>query len=70
MARYAKIVDHKHLVRDLHSKAILNTDPTVLRKHEKRIIDLQKEEERKNEINIIKSDIAEIKNLLKSLTRQ
>lgn len=66
MGRFAKIADHSNLIRDLYSKAVLNTDNSVIKKHEKRIKDLQKEEARVKEINNIKADIAEIKNLLKT----
>lgn len=67
MTQFAKIVDHKHLVRDLYSKAVLNTDTTVVRKHEKRMRDLQKEEVRTAEINNLKTEMADIKKLLQAL---
>jgi hypothetical protein len=65
--RYIKVVDHPNLVRDTYSKAILNTDSSVVRKHEQRMKDLQKEQARDIEINNIKNDIVEIKSMLKSL---
>jgi hypothetical protein len=65
---FAKIVDHPTLVRDMGSQAILNTDLTVVRKHEKRIQELHKEEERSREINTLKSELAELKVMLKALT--
>lgn len=67
MNQFAKIVDHKHLVRDLSTKAILNTDLSIVKKHEKHIHDLQKEEARETEINTIKSELSEIKQLLGAL---
>ncbi len=63
----AKIVDHNNLVRDLSNQAILNTDLSLVRKHEKRVVDLQKEEAREQEINNLKNDINQIKELLKLL---
>lgn len=65
--KFARIIDHDHLVRDMSNQAILNTDLSVVRKHEKRILELQKEKAREDEINTIKGDLAEIKNLLSKL---
>lgn len=72
---YAKIVDadgtiQPNLVRDMFSKAILNTDTSVVRKHQKRLIDLQKEENRTREIDNLKSELDEIKGLLRDLIKQ
>ncbi len=65
---YAKIVDHPTLIRDMGSQAVLNTDLTVVRRHEKRASDLAKEEARTHEINNLKSELAELKEMLKALT--
>lgn len=67
MSKYARIVDHTNLVRDLYSKSILNTDISVVKKHEKRINDLQKEHAREVEINSLKKDVTEIKEMLQAL---
>jgi uncharacterized protein (UPF0262 family) len=67
MGNFAKVIDHKFLVRDMYSKAILNTDTSVIKKHEMRMRDLQKEEARTLEINCLKQDMIEIKAMLKSL---
>jgi len=70
MRKYARIVDHENLVRDMETKAILQTDLTFVRQHEKRMQELQKEENREREINKLKEDIAEIKNLLCQLLKK
>lgn len=70
MAEFAKIVDHPVLVRDMYSKAVLNTDKSLIKKHEHRIAVLQKEQARDIEINNIKGDISEIKTLLQVLLAQ
>jgi wobble nucleotide-excising tRNase len=67
MKQFAKIADHKFLVRDMYSKAVLTTDSSVVRKHDKRMLDLQKEEIRSAEITSLKNDMKEIKDLLRSL---
>lgn len=63
----AKITDHKFLIRDMYSKAILNTDESLIRQHEKYMLDKQKEKDRVTEINNLKKEIIEIKELLKML---
>lgn len=65
--KFAKIIDHDYLIRDMSTQAILNTDLSIVRKHEKRILELQKEKAREAEINNIKGDLAEIKDLLSKL---
>ena len=67
MGMFAKIIDHDHLVRDLSTQAILNTDKTVIKKHEIRMRELQKEQERCKEIEKLHDEISEIKSLLNQL---
>ena len=67
MSKFAKITDHYGLVRDLNTQAILNTDVSVIRQHEKRIADLMKESVRETEIQNMKTELGEIRLLLKSL---
>lgn len=69
MARqFAKIMDHNNLVRDMGTQAVLNTDLTVVRKHEKRMQDIAKEEARTSEIKNLKNELAELRDMLKALT--
>ena len=67
MNKFAKILDHYGLIRDLDTQAVLNTDVSVVRQHEKRIADLMKESVRETEIQNMKTELNEIKVLLKSL---
>lgn len=54
------IKDHNHLVRDISSKAILNTNANALKLYE--------EQKRKfDEITELKNEVKEIKSLLLSL---
>lgn len=55
------------LVRDIESRAILNTDLTEYENYLARRDQIQQQ---KNEINNIKNELAEIKNLLKQLLRE
>ncbi len=65
--KYAKIEGYSYLLRDLQTNAILNTDPVAVKKHERRLQDLQKEEYREMELNNIKQDILELKSLIREL---
>jgi hypothetical protein len=65
---FAKIVDHPNLVRDLRTQAVLNTDSVAVRRHEKRIADLQKEQARDQEISCLRQELCEIKSLLSQLS--
>ena len=67
---YIKVKEHKNLVRDSRSKAILNTDMSAL---------LKKRRDKEvnvtltsltQEVNIIKNEFQEIKNLLKQIAKK
>jgi len=64
------VKDHPGLYRDPNSKAIISEDSDAYKKY----INEKKFREKsiilENEINIMKSDINEIKNLLKELLRR
>jgi cob(I)alamin adenosyltransferase len=64
----AKILNHPNLVRDMNTQAVLTTDRMLVRRHEKRVADLQKEEVREQDIAQLKNDISEIKVLLRQLS--
>lgn len=64
---FAKIIDHPNLVRDMGNQAILNTDLSVVRKHQKRVQDLAKEQARVDEINSLKNELAELRKMLRAL---
>lgn len=57
-------------VRDKHSKALINTDTTSIlaRRHEKRQV--QKISELQEEINEVKTDLLEIKQLLQLIIKR
>jgi hypothetical protein len=68
---FAKVKDHENLVRDMNSKAILNTDRLALQEYYKKR-ELAKKEmlekaESKQRLDKIENDMAEIKNLLAQL---
>lgn len=69
-SNYAKVKDHEYLVKDTKNGAILNTDLNIVRQHEVRMKQMEKEKARDDEINNIKSDLSEIKQLLQALIKK
>jgi predicted transcriptional regulator len=71
---YAKVTGKENLVRDERNGAILNVDNNALKSYKmarnNRIKQLEKEERMENEIDNIKSDVSEIKDLLKNLIKR
>ena len=67
---YIKVKDHKNLVRDSRSKAILNTDMSALlkkRRDEEVNVTLTSLTQ---EVNTIKNEFQEIKSLLKQIAKK
>lgn len=65
---YIKVKDHKNLYRDSSTNSIVNTDSSEYENYlKKRNANLKKTaeiDELKNEVNIIKNDLSEMKHLL------
>jgi hypothetical protein len=67
--KYLKVKDHEHLVKDVQTGAILNTDRSILAKHEMRMRSQEAEKRKQDEINTLKSEISEIKAMLQQLIK-
>lgn len=67
--RFAKVKDHDNLIKDFNSGAVLNTDMSSIARHNKRTLEIEEKKRREEEINSIKSDIAEIRHLLQKLIK-
>ena len=67
---YIKVKDHKNLVRDSRTKAILNTDLIKLREARKRKQQDITLETLTQEVNVIKNEFQEIKSLLKQIAKK
>ena len=65
--KYQKVIDHKNLVRDTDSKAILNQDSSSLNKYKEEREYKLKLANVVNEHQDMKNDIAEIKEMLKAI---
>ena len=68
---YAKVKDHDNLVRDMISKAVLNTDRVGLQDYYLKRDSVKKEQseklETKQRIEKIEKDMSEIKELLREI---
>ena len=68
---YAKVKGHTHLVRDLKSQAIINTDSDAYARYMTRKAKQQKKDDEMRkvvrEVNEIKTEMFEIKDLLKKV---
>lgn len=68
---YVKIVNERGLVRDLNSKAVINTDVAAFNKYteQKRRVALLKEEaiERQNNLDTLKSEVVQLQQQMKQL---
>ena len=68
---FAKVKDHDNLVRDMNSKAILNTDKLALQEYyQKREMakkELSEKVESKQRLDKIENEMSEIKDLLREL---
>jgi hypothetical protein len=68
---FAKVKDHENLVRDMNSKAILNTDKLALQEYyQKREMakkELSEKVESKQRLDKIENEMSEIKDLLREL---
>ena len=71
--KYLKVEDKDGLVRDCETNAILNTDTNAyneyVRNYQSKLKENKRIEDLENKIGDIKSDIDEIKNLLKEFLK-
>jgi len=65
--KFAKIVDHETLVRDTDTNAVLNTDMTSLEKYRAK---RDKDRQMQNDVENLKQDMSEIKQLLQQLVNR
>ncbi|MBF86027.1 MAG: hypothetical protein CL489_16360 [Acidobacteria bacterium] len=64
---YIEVEGHKDLVRDMNTTAILNTNKNAYQQAKERSARIEREKE---EINILKHDVNEIKDMLQKLLEQ
>ena len=64
-----KVKEHNNLVKDVKTKAILNTDINSYREAKKRRMESITLQSLTNDVNIIKNEFEEIKTLLKQIVK-
>ncbi len=73
MSDILKVEGHTHLVRDVNSNAIINTNTNEYQLYMKRVKVREKQADKLRdtvkEINNLKSEIREIKNLIKEIVK-
>lgn len=62
-----KVKDNERFVRDSDNFAILNTDRNAVKLHEQKLAQLKEAKNRDAEINNIKREVSEIKEILSQL---
>lgn len=65
----AKIKENPHYVKDFSNGAVLNTNKAVIAKHEIKMSELQKKKQVDDEINNLKTEVSEIKNMLSQILK-
>ena len=73
MSRYLKVEGHTSLVRDVGSNAIVNTNVSEYQMYMKRVKSREQQGDKLRsvckEINTLKTELREIKNLLKEIVK-
>ena len=73
MSRYLKVEGHTSLVRDIGSNAIVNTNVSEYQMYMKRVKSREQQGDKLRsvckEINTLKTELREIKNLLKEIVK-
>lgn len=65
--KYAKVKENPELIRDMDSKAVLNTNLTALQGYKKRREKQQEIDQTIDDINNIKQDINDLKTLMQRI---
>jgi hypothetical protein len=63
----ARIREYPDYVKDMRNFAVLNTNKSVVAKHEKKMAELRRAKQTEEEINSLKSEVSEIKTLLSKI---
>lgn len=65
-----KVKENSDLVRDSETMAILTNNIGVVAAHKKKISEIKEKEQQKEEINMLKKDVSEIKDLLQQIIQR
>ena len=65
----AKVKDNLHYVKDMENFAILNTNKSAVAKHQQKMAELRRAKMVEEEINILKSEVSEMKDMLNQILK-
>ncbi len=65
--KYAKVKENPELIRDMSSKAVLNTNQTALQSYKKKREKQNEIQSAVNDINSLKQDVNELKTLMQRI---
>lgn len=68
--KYLRVKDETHLIKDVYTKAVLNTDKDILKKHEMKMRQVEKEKSQQAEINSLKDEINELRKLIENMLKR
>jgi len=69
MKEVARIKENPNLVKDLSNFAVLNTDRSIIAQHKQKMAELQRKKRVDEEINNLKSEVSEIKDMLGAILK-
>ena len=69
MSDKVRIRENPNLVKDLNNFAILNTDRSVIAAHKVKMAELKRKKQMEDEINNLKSEVSDIKNMLGAILK-
>lgn len=64
MGERARVKDNMNFVKDMDNFAILNTNKSAVAKHEQKMAEIRRQKQVEAEINSLKSEVSDIKNML------
>ena len=65
----ARVKDNLDYIKDMNNFAVLNTNRAAIAKHEKKMAELKRAKIVDDEINNLKSEVSDIKNMLNQILK-
>lgn len=65
-----RVKENERLVRDSSNLAILNTDREAIKAHDRKMEQLKKVRTQEDQINTLKNDVSELKQLMQELLKR
>ena len=69
MSEKARVKDNLNYVKDMNNFAILNTNKSAVAKHQQKMAELKRAKMVEEEINTLKSEVSDIKDMLTQILK-